>query len=88
MLSSARPRPSMLMATPSRISTPVKAALVNCEPWSLLNTSGLPCVRSASSRQSTQNEASMLLLMRQDSTRREYQSITATRYAKPRTSRI
>ena len=67
------------MVTPSRLSTPVKASLVNCEPWSVLNTSGLPWSRKASSRQSTQNTASMELLMRQLSTRREYQSITATR---------
>jgi hypothetical protein len=32
-----------------------------------------------SSRQSTQNTASMLLLIRQLSTRREYQSMIATR---------
>ena len=69
----------MLIATPARLSTSVKAWLVNCDPWSLLNTSGLPCSRSASSRQSTQNDASMLLLMRQDSTQREYQSMIATR---------
>ncbi len=75
MLSNARPRPSMLIVMPLRWSTPQKLSLVNCEPWSLLNTSGLPCLRKASSRQSTQNTASMLLLMRQLSTRREYQSI-------------
>ena len=51
----------MLMTTPSRVSTAVKAALVNCEPWSLLKISGLPWWRKASSRQSTQNTASMLL---------------------------
>ena len=66
MLSS--PRPSMLCTTSPRLSTPVKASLVNCVPWSLLNTSGLPRWRSPSSRQSTQNDASMLLLMRQAST--------------------
>ena len=58
----------MLMVTPSRLSTPVKASLVNCAPWSLLNTAGLPCARKASSRQSTQNKASIVLLMRQLST--------------------
>ena len=79
MLSKARPRPSMLMVMPSRWSVPVNAALVNCEPWSLLKISGLPCVRMASSRQSTQNAASMVLLIRQPSTRREYQSMIATR---------
>jgi hypothetical protein len=46
---------------------------------SLLNTSGLPCSRMASSRQSTQNTASMVLLIRQLKTRREYQSMMATR---------
>ncbi len=55
----------MLMVMPSRLSTPINASLVNWEPWSLLNTSGLPCRRKASSRQSTQNTASMLLLMRE-----------------------
>jgi hypothetical protein len=69
----------MLMLTPSRMSTSVNALLVNCESWSLWNTVGLPCTRKASSRQSTQNEASMLLLMRQESTQREYQSMIATR---------
>lgn len=52
-------------------------------PWSLLKTSGIQCKRRASSRQSTQNDASMLLLMRQLSTLRLYQPITATRQAKP-----
>lgn len=69
----------MLMVMPSRLSTPVNESLVNCEPWSLLNTSGLPWTRKASSRQSTQNTASILLLMRQLNTRREYQSMMATK---------
>ena len=66
----------------------MKTSLVNCTPWSLLNTSGLPCTRKASSKQSTQNAASMLLLMRQLSTLLEYQSMMATRYAKPRSKRM
>ena len=69
----------MLMVTASRLSTPVKISLVNCVPWSLLKTSGLPCSRKASSRQSTQNIASIVLLIRQLKTRREYQSMMATR---------
>jgi hypothetical protein len=44
-----------------------------------LNTSGLPWARRASSRQSTQNPASRVLEIRQASTRRAYQSMTATR---------
>ncbi len=40
----------------------MNAALVNCAPWSLLKISGLPWVRKACSRQSTQKTASMLLL--------------------------
>lgn len=78
----------MLMAMSSRLRTFVKTSLVNWLPWSLLNTSGLPCSRKASSSQSTQNAASMLLLMRQVSTRLEYQSMMATRYAKPRSKRM
>jgi hypothetical protein len=41
----------------------VKAALVNCAPWSVLNISGLPCRFNASSRQSVQKDVSMLLLV-------------------------
>jgi|AVFP01.1.fsa_nt_gi hypothetical protein len=39
----------MLMAIPASISTLVNASLVNCEPWSVLKLSGLPCARRASS---------------------------------------
>jgi hypothetical protein len=67
----------MLMVMASRFRTSVKATLVNWLPWSLLNISGLPCSHKASSRQSTQNAASMLLLIRQFSTRLEYPSIAA-----------
>jgi hypothetical protein len=44
-----------------------------------LKISGLLWARKASSRQSTQNAASMLLLTRQPSARREYQSMIATK---------
>ena len=50
----------MLMVMPARLSTPVKASLVNCVPWSVLNTSGLPWLRKASSKQSTQNTGSLV----------------------------
>jgi hypothetical protein len=79
ILSSARPLPSMLIAIPSRLRTFVNDSPVNCAPWSLLKISGLPCIRNASSRQSTQNTASMLLLNRQLKIFRLYQSITAVR---------
>jgi hypothetical protein len=32
----------MAIATPASASAPVKAAEVNCEPWSVLKISGLP----------------------------------------------
>jgi hypothetical protein len=73
---------------PFRVSTPVKASRVNCDPWSLLKIAGLPWWRKASSRQSTQNTASLLLLIRQLRTLRLTQSMIATRVAKPRASRI
>jgi hypothetical protein len=41
-LSRHAPLPSMLMAMPLLASRPVKAAPVNCEPWSVLKISGLP----------------------------------------------
>jgi|GEM_PF-3373590 len=49
--------------------------------------SGLPYTPNASSRQSTQNDGSLLLLIRQGSTRREDLSMIATRYTKLRASR-
>ena len=42
MLSRQRPRPSMLTAIPRASKTPVNFSDVNCEPWSLLKTSGRP----------------------------------------------
>jgi hypothetical protein len=32
----------MLIAIPLPASTPVKAASVNCEPWSVMKISGVP----------------------------------------------
>src|SRR3982751_4308224 len=52
------PLPSMLMTIPALSSTLVKSWLVNCEPWSVLKTSGRPCRASASSSASMQNAAS------------------------------
>src|ERR1700716_3387092 len=60
----------MLIAMPLWISTPVNAAPVNCEPWSVLKISGLPWRAKASSSVSTQNAASIVIDTRHDSTRR------------------
>ncbi len=45
---------------PAAASTPVKAALVNWLPWSVLKISGRPKRASASSSASTQNDASIV----------------------------
>src|SRR5690554_4744639 len=49
-LSIQRPRPSIEMRMPAPFSVVVKAKLVNCEHWSVLKMSGLPCRAIASSR--------------------------------------
>jgi hypothetical protein len=41
-LSTHWPRPSIDILTPAAVSTPVKAALVNWLPWSVLKISGWP----------------------------------------------
>ena len=79
MLSVARPLPSMLMVTPSRLSTPVKSGLVNCAPWSVLKISGGPWWRSASSSASVQNSTIIVFDNRHDKMARECQSMMATR---------
>jgi hypothetical protein len=69
----------MLIAMPLSASTPVKAAPVNCEPWSVLKICGLPCFTNASRSVSTQNAASIVIDTRHDSTRRLAQSSTTAR---------
>jgi hypothetical protein len=54
---------------------PVKAALVNWLPWSVLKMSGRPKRASVSSSAATQNEVSMVLDGRQESTARLAQSM-------------
>src|SRR5438270_13293961 len=81
-LSNARPRPSMLTATPADNSLPVNASAVNCTPWSVLNTSGRPPLKASSSI-SRQNAPSSVFDTRQANTYRLYQSITAARYMNP-----
>src|SRR3954453_5587421 len=81
-LSNARPRPSMLTATPADSSRPVNAAAVNCTPWSVLKISGLPPLKASSSN-SRQNDPSSVFDSRQPITYRLYQSITAARYMNP-----
>jgi len=78
-LSRHAPLPSMLIAMPFLISTSVNAAPVNCEPWSVLLISGLPCLASASSNVSTQNADSMVVDTRHDRTRRLNQSSTTAK---------
>src|SRR5579875_2076035 len=53
----------MAMACPRR--RPVKSALVNWLPWSVLKISGLPCFASASSTASRQNSTSIVIESRQ-----------------------
>jgi hypothetical protein len=57
---------------------PVKAAEVNCEPWSVLKISGLPNLASASSSAATQNETSIVFDSRHARTARDAQSMIAT----------
>src|SRR5260370_4688737 len=59
-LSIHRPRPSIEMRIPAAASVPVKAALVNWLPWSVLKISGLPKRASASSSAEMQNDTSMV----------------------------
>ena len=72
-----------------KVSPSVKSTLVNWLPWSLLKISGGPSRSSASCKASTQKLASSVLDRRhRDSTLRLAQSITATRYRKPRCNGI
>jgi hypothetical protein len=70
-------RPSVEMRTPASISTPMKSALVNRLPWSVLKISGLPYLASASSTAATRNETSIVFDSRQDRSARLTQSMTA-----------
>jgi len=78
-LSIHRPRPSIEMRMPAAASAPVKAALVNWLPWSVLKMSGLPKRANASSSAETQNVTSIVFDSLHDSTARLAQSMTATR---------
>src|SRR5712675_1996197 len=69
-LSIHRPRPSIEMRTPAAPSVPVKAALVNWLPWSVLKIAGLPKRASASSSADTQNDTSIVFDSRHASTAR------------------
>src|SRR3954471_10909619 len=81
-LSNARPRPSMLTVTPAVSSRPVNDSDVNCTPWSVLKTSGLPPLKASSSI-SVQNDPSSVFDNLQVITYRLYQSITAAKYMNP-----
>ena len=81
-LSSARPRPSMLIAMPRLLSEAKESAEVNCEPRSQFQISGWP-KRNAASSAVRQKPVSIVLESSQLSTKRLNQSITATRYGKP-----
>src|SRR5258705_3954341 len=59
-LSIHRPRPSIEMRICAAASAPVKAALVNWLPWSVLKISGLPKRANAASSAETQNDTSIV----------------------------
>jgi hypothetical protein len=56
-------RPSVEMRTPASISTPMKSALVNRLPWSMLKVRGLPYLASASSTAATRKGTGSSTLM-------------------------
>src|SRR5215217_5405800 len=72
----------MLTATPADSSRPVNAAAVNCTPWSVLKTSGLPPFKASSSIP-RQNDPSSVFDNFQAITYRLNQSIVAARYMNP-----
>ena len=53
-LSIQRPLPSMLIRTPAAFNVSIHSPLVNCDPWSVLKTSGFPYFPNASCKASTQ----------------------------------
>src|SRR3990170_59492 len=69
-LSIQRPRPSMEILIPAPASVPVKTALVNWLPWSVLKMSGRPKRANACSSAATQNEVSIVFESRHASTAR------------------
>ncbi|APG14925.1 hypothetical protein BKD09_42045 [Bradyrhizobium japonicum] len=78
-LSIQRPPPSMEILMFAAANAPVKAALVNWLPWSVLKISGLPYFTSAASRAATQNETSIVFDNRHARTARLAQSMMATK---------
>ena len=74
----------MLILILAAFRTSIQSPLVNYDPWSVLNISGVPCFAKASFSASTQNAAPILLESRQARTLRLNQSMIATRYRKPR----
>lgn len=82
-LSFQRPRPLTEILTPVAASVPVKAALVNWLPWSVLKISGRPKRVKASPSADTQNDVSIVFDRRHASTAWLAQSMIVTRYRKP-----
>ena len=64
-----RALPSLLIQMPWSRRSPVKAAFVNCAPWSVLKRAGPPYCASASSTAAMQNAPSSVIDTRQLSTR-------------------